>query len=71
MTAQLLTNPVDLLLLETEDMIPEGEIKHIDVTLNDDGSAFIDIRILVNADIDHIVLEVDKNCLRRVDGKFY
>lgn len=67
MTARLLTNPVERLLLESGNALPEGEIKYIDITVCQDGSALVDIKILVNSNLDHVLLEVDKNCLRRVD----
>ena len=73
MTAEILTNPVELLLLEPNNMVPEGTITFIDVKLCTDGSAVIDMGIDaadVDEDTDHIVLQIDKKCIRRVDGKF-
>ncbi len=71
MTAERLTNPMELLLLEVDNMVPEGIITHLEVKLCCDGSAFIDMGIdSPEEGVDHIILQVDRDCLRRVDGIF-
>lgn len=70
MTAEILRNPMELLLLEPGNMVPEGVITHIDIKLCCDGSAYIDMGIDatdIKDDTDHIILQIDKNCIRRVD----
>ena len=71
MTAEILMNPMELLLLEPDNMVPEGTITFIDIKLCTDGSAVIDMGIdAPGDDADRIIVQIDKQCIRRVDGKF-
>jgi len=66
MTAELLTNPVECLLLEADNMVPEGSVTYLDVKLCHDGSAVIDLGIdAVDDDVGHIILQVEEGCISR------
>lgn len=68
-TAERLTNVVELILLEENNSVPEGTITYIDVKLCDDGSAYVGMGIdpADDDDVSHIVLQIDKQCVRRID----
>ena len=70
MTAERITNPVDLLLLQENNGIPEGKIRFMDVSVCKDGSAYIDMGIdSPGKKLDHILLQVSRGCLRKVDNR--
>lgn len=73
MTAELLTNPIECLLLEADDEeIPEGTVTHFDVKLCNDGSAYVAVSINTLDDgSNRILLQVDKDCIKKIDEQLY
>ena len=66
MTAQLVTDPVECLLLASDDTIPEGTIVKLSVVRLPCGCVNVDmqVRAIDHDKVEHLLLSIDKNCLR-------
>jgi hypothetical protein len=65
MTAQVVTDPIERLLLLSDDTIPEGTVVKIDVERLSCGCVNVDLRVRAcgHEKVEQFLLNIDKGCL--------